>query len=115
MRQKISKRMGKVDFQEKRENAMRPSGYLGYDHDRMGIYFLDKEANTLAEVEFRRAAWLNPYELDFQVHLAMCLFQQMKYTEAKDVIQPVLEISPQRQDAVDLMRLLTSRLTEGRR
>jgi Flp pilus assembly protein TadD len=112
MKHKSNKMTGRVDFQEKREKAMRPSRYLGYDHDRLGAYFLDKEANALAEAEFRRAVWLNPYESNFQVHLAMCLFQQRKYAEAKGVIQQVLEITPQSQDAVDMLRLLDSRLAQ---
>ena len=40
MKRRSNKLTGKVGFQERRENAMRPSGYLGYDHDRLGIDFL---------------------------------------------------------------------------
>lgn len=99
-----------MDLQEHCENALRPSRYLGYDNDRLGMYFLDMQANALAEAEFRRAVWLNLYEMDFQVHLAMCLFKQKKYVESRDMIQQIVVEVPDRSDACELLRQVTARL-----
>ncbi|MGC8623715.1 MAG: tetratricopeptide repeat protein [Phycisphaerae bacterium] len=92
------------DFQERRENAMRPSRYLGFDHHQLGIYFMEKMAFALAESELRRAVWLNPFNLDFQAHLAICLFQQKYYQEAMTIAREVSQSDPDRQDIKDLMR-----------
>jgi Tfp pilus assembly protein PilF len=113
MPRRTNKRQGKVDFAAKREAAMRPSRYLGYDHDRLGIYFLGREAHALAEAEFRRAVWLNPYEMEFHLHLAMCLFQQRKYREARDTVRQVLAEMPSHADALKLLHLVGARSDAG--
>ena len=97
------------DFQERREDAMRPSKYLGYDHDRLGVYFLEREAFTIAETEFRRAIWLNPFDPDFQAHLAICLFQLKRYDESGNLAREIQEAHPDRPDMTELLKLLGTR------
>lgn len=73
--------------EERRENALRPSRYLGYDHDGLGMYLLSRGADKIAESAFRRAVWLNPYEVRFMCHLAWSLYRQGRYQEAKQCIE----------------------------
>ena len=96
-----------ADFPEKRENAMRPSRYLGYDHDRLGVYFMEKEAFAIAEVEFRRAVWLNPFEADFKAHLAVCLIRRNRPAEAEHLVRQVQETQPDHRDVENLLRLIS--------
>jgi|GEM_PF-1838056 tetratricopeptide (TPR) repeat protein len=98
------------DFQERRENAMRPSKYLGYDHDRMGLYFMEREAFAIAETEFRRAIWLNPFDPGFQAHLAVCLFQLRRHGEAGNLAREILHVYPDREDMKDLLKLVAERI-----
>jgi tetratricopeptide (TPR) repeat protein len=70
-----------------REELLRPCPYLGYDHDRIGIHCLAKEALGIAEQSFRRAIWLNPYEPRFVLHLAHALFHQKRHEEALEVLK----------------------------
>jgi tetratricopeptide (TPR) repeat protein len=70
-----------------REELLRPCPYLGYDHDRIGVHCLAKEAFVVAERSFRRAIWLNPYEPRFLLHLAHALFRQKQHEEALEVLR----------------------------
>ena len=70
-----------------REELLRPCPYLGYDHDRIGVHCLAKEALVIAERSFRRAIWLNPYEPRFVLHLAYALFRRKRYEEALEVLE----------------------------
>ncbi len=70
-----------------REELLRPCPYLGYDHDRIGVHCLAKEALGIAERSFRRAIWLNPYEPRFVLHLAYALFRRKRYEEALEVLK----------------------------
>ena len=72
--------------EERREEALRPCPYLGYDHDQLGAYLMEREAFHIAEAAFRRAIWLNPYEPSFKTHLAASLYCQGHNAEAKDWI-----------------------------
>ncbi len=74
-----------------REEVLRPSHYLGYDRDEMGVYFLGREAYEMAESQFRRAVWLNPYEPIFKAHWAMSLIRLKRITEAHDVLAQALQ------------------------
>ncbi len=78
-----------------REEVLRPSHYLGYDRDEMGCYFLGREAYTLAESQFRRAVYLNPYEAVFKIHWAVALTHLRRMQEAHDLL---VEIFQKRQD-----------------
>ena len=74
---------------ERRENALRPNPYLGYDRDELGKYLLSRGAFKIAESQFRRAIWLNPFEVRFVCHLAWCLYKEGRYHEAKQYIEQV--------------------------
>lgn len=110
MRRYGNKFTRRPDFQEHRENAMRPSKYLGYDHDQLGVYLLEREAFAIAEVEFRRAVWLNPFDTNFKVHLAISLFQQKRDGEAMDLARLIQEAAPERPDIKELIRLIEKRI-----
>ncbi|HDZ68933.1 MAG TPA: hypothetical protein ENH43_00735 [Phycisphaerales bacterium] len=45
--------------------------------------------NKIAESQFRRAAWLNPFEYRFVLHLAWCLYKQGYYKKAKEYVKKV--------------------------
>jgi tetratricopeptide (TPR) repeat protein len=79
-------RTDKKDKNERREELLRPSRYLGYDRDGLGMYLLSRGAYKIAESQFRRAIWLNPFEVRFVGHLAWCLYKQGSYKEAKNYI-----------------------------
>ena len=70
------------DKNEQREDALRPSRYLGYDRDALGLYLFSREAYEIAETQFRRAIWLNPFEPEFKKHLELCLYKLEQNTKA---------------------------------
>jgi tetratricopeptide (TPR) repeat protein len=74
-----------------REELLRPCPYLGYDHDRIGVHCLSREAYGTAERSFRRAIWLNPYEPKFHLHLAHALFRQKRHEEALGALDELRE------------------------
>jgi tetratricopeptide (TPR) repeat protein len=77
------------DANDRREELLRPSRYLGYDRDALGMYLLSRGAYKFAESQFRRAIWLNPFEYRFVYHLAWCLYRQGNCGEAKKYIEKV--------------------------
>lgn len=77
------------DLNDRREEALRPNPYLGYDRDKLGLHLLSRGAYKIAESQFRRAVWLNPFEGRFVCHLAWCLYNQRRYKEAKKYIEGV--------------------------
>jgi tetratricopeptide (TPR) repeat protein len=77
------------DKNDRREELLRPSPYLGYDRDKLGLHLLSRGAYKIAETQFRRASWLNPFEYRFLWHLAWCLFRQERYEEAKECIEKI--------------------------
>ncbi|NLH15868.1 MAG: tetratricopeptide repeat protein [Phycisphaerae bacterium] len=79
--------MNLKDMSERREEALRPSHYLGYDRDKLGMYLLSRGAYRIAESQFRRAVWLNPFEYHFVYHLAWCLYKQGRQAEAKTCVE----------------------------
>ena len=81
----------KPDRDERRENALHPSPYLGYDRDALAMHLLERGAFEIAESQFRRAVWLNPYEPHFKAHLAWCLFKQDRLVEARVCLEGVPE------------------------
>lgn len=70
------------DRAERREEALRPCRYLGYDRDALALHLLSCEAFEIAEAQFRRAIWLNPFEPRFKAHLAWCLYRQGRHADA---------------------------------
>jgi thioredoxin-like negative regulator of GroEL len=76
------KSVDKRDADERREDALRPCRYLGYDRDTLGMHLVSREAYRIAETQFRRAVWLNPFEPRFKTHLAWCLYKQGRHADA---------------------------------
>ncbi|MGD0139034.1 MAG: tetratricopeptide repeat protein [Tepidisphaeraceae bacterium] len=99
----------KIDREERRENVMRPSPYLGYDRDELGLYFNDRGAADLAESQFRRAVWLNPYEPEFKVHLAECLYRRRQYVQAAKWADEALKQKPEHHGARHLKQWIQER------
>jgi Flp pilus assembly protein TadD len=87
-----------------REELLRPSRHLGYDRDQLGVYFLEREAFDLAESQFHRAIWLNPYEPLFKVHWAVSLVRLGRGEDAHRVICEVLQEHPTNAGALDVWR-----------
>lgn len=58
----------------------------------------------IAESQFRRAVWLNPYELSFRIHWALSLLKLERKPEAHDVLREVLAKNPEDNEALDLWR-----------
>ena len=77
-----------------REELLRPCPYIGFDHDRIGVHCLSREAYGIAEQSFRRAIWLNPYEPGFHLHLAYALFRQKRHEEALGALDELREKWP---------------------
>jgi len=71
----------------------------GYDRDSLGRYALSREIFRVAESQFRRAAYLNPYEPMFKQHLAWCLYKQGKHSEAEDWIRKAIDQKPEDRDS----------------
>jgi len=97
-RQNVDKR----DQNERREDALRPNPHLGYDRDVLGMHLMSREAFWIAEPQFRRAVWLNPFEAEFKNHLAWCLYKRNKFAEAREWAQRALD----QKDDPDMRTLL---------
>ena len=85
---------------EQAEERIRPSRFLGFDRDRIGIHLLSKEMYEVAEAQFRRAAYLNPYEPAFTQHLAWALFKRGKLKDARSAIEESLKSAPDDKDSI---------------
>jgi len=70
------------DQNERREDVLRPSPYLGYDRDALAMYLVGRGVYEIAESQFRRAIWLNPFQARFKAHLAWCLYKQGRHADA---------------------------------
>lgn len=70
----------------------------------MGLYFMDREAYELAESQFKRAIWLNPYEAAFKLNYAVLLFRRKRFDEAKQVVSDVLGEDPKSRAAISVWR-----------
>ena len=103
----------KLEREEIRENVLRPCRYLGYDRDEIGMHLMGREAFNIAESQFRRAVWLNPFEPEFKEHLAWCLFQQHRYVEALPVIDEAIAQKPDIQKFKELKRLIEGRIKDA--
>jgi len=98
------------DKNERREDALRPSRYLGYDRDALGIYLLSREAYEIAETQFRRAIWLNPFEPKFKKHLALCLYKLGRYTEALQWLSKLPDNEKTDEGSHTLLKLIEDKL-----
>jgi tetratricopeptide (TPR) repeat protein len=97
-----------------REELLRPCPYLGYDHDRIGVHCLAKEAFEIAEKSFRRAIWLNPYEPRFVLHLAHALLRRKRYDEALATLDELRDRWPDFREG-EALRETVLALSGGRR
>jgi hypothetical protein len=52
-----AKRADKRTPEERREDALRPCGALGYDRDSFAVYFIERGAFALAEGQLKQAIW----------------------------------------------------------
>ncbi len=93
----------------RKEDALRPNPFLGYDRNRLAQHLMKRGAFAPAEAELRRAVWLNPYEPVFGANLAWCLYRQGRELEARDILEELLEKYPDCEDA----REMAKRLEEG--
>ena len=95
---------------ERREDRMRPSRFLGYDRDSLGAYALSREMFGVAESQFRRAVYLNPYEPRFKQHLAWCLYRKGEYGEARDWISRALALNGADGEGRQILGLIEARV-----
>ena len=102
----VRRKKDQRDKNERREDALRPNRYLGYDHDALGVHLLSREAYEIAVCCFRRAIWLNPFEPAFKEHLAWCLYKLGRYTEALQIIPN----QPDNNDNKILLELIKGKL-----
>jgi len=108
------KKARKRDPDELREEALRPSPYLGYDRVRLAAYLMGRGAYDLAEPQLRRAVWLNPFEAAFKQHLAWCLHKLGRGAEARDWIRQALEQKPDDPDTRRVSRIIETSLADQR-
>ena len=98
------KKLSSADRHTAREEVLRPCPALGYDRDSIGMHLMSCEAYRLAEMQFRRAIWLNPYERRFVIHLAMCLRRQGKKEEARECLRQLRPKDHEVQALADRLR-----------
>ena len=104
------KKKDSAEQQRLREDLLRPSHYFGYDHDTIGIYTLNRGVYRIAESQFRRAIWLNPFEPIFKVHLAWCLYKLHNLQEAKEWALKALKQDSENKEALELLAKIESQL-----
>jgi Flp pilus assembly protein TadD len=63
-------------------------------------------AFRIAESQFRRAVWLNPFEARFKQHLALCLHAEKQYAEARDWITKSLEQEPDNAESRRILKMI---------
>lgn len=97
-----------------REELLRPCSYLGFDHDRIGVHCLSREAYGIAERSFRRAIWLNPFEPGFHLHLAYALFRQKRHGEALGALDELREKWPGAAREKELREAILQTLNAGK-
>lgn len=90
----MSKRKEKGDREEFIEEMFRPSPYLGYSRDALGVHLINCRAYEIAETQFRRAVRVNPFNATFKCHLAWCLYKEKSFSEARDWIEKALKQAP---------------------
>ena len=83
-----------AERQERKEDALRPSRFLGYDREAVALYLFARGAYSLAEAQFRRMVWLNPFESRFYNGLVQCLLAQNRKGEAEQCAREALARFP---------------------
>jgi tetratricopeptide (TPR) repeat protein len=104
------KKKDNLSRDERKENALRPSRYLGYDHDSLGLHLLSREAYEIAIHCFRRAVWLNPFEPEFRKHMALCLYKLDRYAEAAELLSKRTDNEKDDKDKQVLLDLIERKL-----
>jgi tetratricopeptide (TPR) repeat protein len=107
-RDKLPKKWRGREREEVLEEILRPCARLGYNRDELGMYFLGREAVQIAETQFRRAVWVNPYEPLFKFHWALSLYKLRRYAQAIEQLQQVLAARADDGDALKLLALCRS-------
>ena len=79
--------LSSAELQERREDLLRPSPWLGYSRETLAVHFMSRGAYELAEGQLRRMVWLNPFEPRFAERLGRCLLAQGKLPEARKVLE----------------------------
>jgi tetratricopeptide (TPR) repeat protein len=92
--------------EERVEEILRPSPYLGYNRDSLARHLVGCGALKIAESQFRRAIWLNPFEPAFKQHLAVCLQAQKQYAEAKEWIVQALQQQPDNKESLRIQKMI---------
>jgi predicted Zn-dependent protease len=106
----MSKRtLSTADKNRLREEALRPCSILGYDHDSVAAHLMSRESYRIAESMLRRAVWLNPFEPIFKEHLACCLIERKKFSEAQKFAQTLLKQNPGNRTAREILSLCGAR------
>ena len=98
---------------EQNEERMRPSRFLGYNRDVLGMHALQKDMLEVAESQFRRATYLNPYEPRFKQHLAWALYKQGKWLEARRSILEALDQQPNDEDNRHILAKVEEKIGNG--
>ena len=106
----MTARPAPADKGERREEALRPSRYLGYDRDTLAMHLMSREVFDAAESQFRRAIWLNPFQPRFKWHLAWCLYRQGRFAEARQWATQAVSQAPQEAEFRRLLELIEVRL-----
>jgi Flp pilus assembly protein TadD len=100
------RRTDSSELSRKREEAMRPSRFIGYDHNRIGLHLMQIESYDLARNELERAVWLNPYEPKFVLNLCYCLYRSRQYPEARVYLKRLSEFSAMNDECERLSALI---------
>jgi Flp pilus assembly protein TadD len=107
----LEERFSKEDtaqLNRRREEAFRPNRILGYNHNTLAMYLIERGAYTIAESELRRAIWLNPYEPAFMANLAWCLHKQKRDDEALQCQKNAMEQNPDNKQVRQVAALLNA-------
>ncbi len=95
---------------EQKEERLRPSRFLGYDRDSLGMYALRREMFEVAESQFRRAAYLYPFEPRFKQHFAWVLYKQGKLVDAKRYIVEAIGQNPRDNDSRQVLTKIEEKM-----
>jgi Flp pilus assembly protein TadD len=99
--------------EERVEEILRPAAYLGYDRDALARHLMACGAFRIAESQFRRAVWLNPFEPAFKQHLALCLHAEKRDSEAKEWITQALQQQPDDKESLRIQGMIDLALRES--
>ncbi|MFH1368849.1 MAG: hypothetical protein ABII64_06965 [Elusimicrobiota bacterium] len=91
---------------ERFEEFLRPHHRLGYDHAAIGVCTFNRGAYSIAEGEFRKAVWLNPFEPKFKIHLAWCLYKLNNVNEAKEWALKTVAQNSENKEALELLKII---------